>query len=639
MNKNTPSQIFADYERGKNYKSCLGKHGLYEQSKMNERFFVGDQWWNANCGSDRPLCRHNVIKRIGDYKISMIGSSPLTVNYSAEGVPNTVGLREQADADRAMIAEDAALMDSIYSSPTPGAEEINMMMSALSDYYKVTAERTKLESVKDQALRNSYISGTGVVYVYWDPTVKTGLYADETHTAPIMGDIRCEVLDIENVNFGDPGLDNVQDQPYILIAQRKSVEEVKREAKRNNRPKEVIDSIKSDMDYSYQAGERGELEPEGSCKTTVITKLWKEFDDAGSYTIKGIRVCSGVVIRKEWDLKIRMYPIAVFPWERRRNCIYGESEITYLIPNQIAINRMLTASVWAVMLMGMPIMAVNRNLIPDQVISNNPGQLLEFTGMSEEINSAIKYFAPPSFSPNFDNNIMSLISNTLTQSGANDAALGDIRPDNTSAIIAVREAATMPLQIFNNRYHQFCEDIARIFAEFWIMLYGKRSLKIEDTSGVWYMPFDGERYRDLILSVKVDVGASTLWSEAQSIQTLDNLFGNQVINTVQYLERLPKGIIPDIGGLIKEMKQADEASKAAAQQQMMQQPEASSTNGLPAQTQDVAGGLPDQSGEIPEGMVQELLSSLSEEERDIFLSLSPDEQLSMIEKAMGGAKQ
>ena len=62
--KQTPEAIFDAYEKGKNYKSGLGKHGLFEQAKINERFFVGDQWYGADCGNDRPLVRHNIVKRI-----------------------------------------------------------------------------------------------------------------------------------------------------------------------------------------------------------------------------------------------------------------------------------------------------------------------------------------------------------------------------------------------------------------------------------------------------------------------------------------------------------------------------------------------------------------------------------------------
>ena len=557
-----PGRIAEEYAIGVRFKQGLGTHGLYEQNKINERFFVGDQWYGANCGNDRPLVRHNVIKRIGDYKLAVVGSSPIAVNYSAEGVPNTIGEKEKIHRIREEMAagEIAGL---IINTEIPTDEEINLIMSSLSDYFRVTAERVKFDDLKETALRNAYQSGTGILYTYWDDRIRTGLYADESQSTPIVGDIGCEVLDIENVYFGDPNLDDVQGQPYILIAQRKSVAAVRREARRNGVPEFEIDKIQTDRDTGNMAGDISELEPDESHKTTLLTKFWKEWDkDGKNYKIMAVKTCCGVTVRKKWDMKIRLYPLAKFSWERRRNCAYGESEITYLIPNQIAINRMITASVWAVMMMGMPIMIINGDTVPGE-ITNDPGQIIRIYGDQNDVASAVRYVNPPNFSPNFDNNIASLINNTLTQSGANDAALGDIRPDNTSAIIAVREAATMPLQQVQARFYSFCEDVARIWAEFWVMLYGDRKLKIEDDTGTWYMPFKADRYKNLLISTRVDVGASNLWSESQSIRTLDNLFDRQVIDVIQYLTRLPKGTIPNLNGLIRDLQAANRAVSAA----------------------------------------------------------------------------
>lgn len=571
-----PERIFAEYESGRDFKAGLGKHGIYKQGKINERFYVGDQWHGAQCGTDRPLVRNNVIKRIGDYKIAVISSNPVTVNYSVEGVPNTIDIRNAVVDEKNAFAR-GQMNASAESMGLPPEEELNVVMSALTDYFKTTAERVKLDDLKEQTLRNAYIAGTGVLYTYWDDRIQTGLYADESRTVPITGDIACEVLDIENVYFGDPNQYDVQAQPYILIAQRKSVKELRMEARKNGRPADDIDAIKPDRDTEYMAGDRADEEPEVSKKATVITKLWKEWDkDGGGYRIKACMAVRGAVIRKEWDTRLRLYPIAVFRWERRRNCAYGESEITYLIPNQIAINRMITASVWAVLMLGMPLTLVNKNMIPYARISNEPGQIVEVEniGTGESIGNALGYVNPPNFSPAFDNNISSLISNTLSQSGANDAALGDVRPDNTSAIIAVREAATMPMQTVKNRFYSFLEDVARIWADMWVSLYGKRSLKIEDENGVWYMPFDGEAYKSLIISAKIDVGASTMWSEIQSINTLDNLLAQQIITPLQYLERLPKGSVPDVNGLIREMQQASMSAGAGVSAQDV-------VNGLP----------------------------------------------------------
>lgn len=596
-----PEQIFEEYETGRTFKSGLGRKGLYEQGKINERFYIGDQWHGARCGNDRPLVRHNVIKRIGDYKMAVVASNPVTVNYSVEGVPNTVGI-----SDRARDERDAFAQGQISPQETmglPPEEELAVTMTALSDYFKTTAERVKFDDLKEQALRNAYVSGTGVLYTYWDDKIRTGLYADESGTTPIQGDIACEVLDIENVYFGDPNLYDVQAQPYIIIAQRKSVADLQREARRNGRSEAEIDAIKPDRDTGYMAGDMSEDEPEDSRKATVLTKFWKEWAKDGTCKIMASVAVRGATIRYRWDTKLRLYPLAVFRWERRRNCAYGESEITYLIPNQIAINRMLTASVWAVMMLGMPLTLVNGDVV-NQPITNDPGQIIKINGTSEDMLNAVRYVNPPNFAPAFDNNIASLISNTLTQSGANDAALGDVRPDNTSAIVAVREAATMPMQTVQNRFYSFVEDVARVWAEMWVTMYGWRSLKIEDENGVWYMPFDGEKYRDLLISVKVDVGASALWSEIQSVNTLDNLLASQIITPKQYLERLPKGSVPNLSGLIREMQEAQRAQEEAAMQAPEQQ-------GVDAQS--IIDGLPP-------------------EYRQAFDSVPPEQQAAMLQE-------
>jgi hypothetical protein len=67
--KKKPNEIFEEYEQGMDYKASLGNRGIADQSKMNERFYVGDQWHGVQAGNSRPLVRRNIIKRIGEYKI------------------------------------------------------------------------------------------------------------------------------------------------------------------------------------------------------------------------------------------------------------------------------------------------------------------------------------------------------------------------------------------------------------------------------------------------------------------------------------------------------------------------------------------------------------------------------------------
>lgn len=550
--------IWSEYEAGQQYKNGIGDKGIHDQSRINERFFVGDQWHGVNAGNEKPLTRRNIIKRIGEYKMSTIGSAPIAVNYSAEGVPDTTDVNERAAVKQQMFAGEIPQGD-------VSDVEISVVMNALTDYFKITAERLKYDDKKDQLLRNAYISGTGILYTYWDSSIRTGLYADEGRTMAIKGDIACEVLDIENVVFGDPNNEEVESQPYIIIARRLDIEAVRREAEKYGMPTEDIVPDGANG-YYRNAGDRGEDEPVDSKRVTVLTKLYKKYDDEGNCTVWGKTVTEKAVIRPEWNLLIHRYPIAKFVWERRRSCAYGDSEITYQIPNQIALNQAHSISVWAMQNTGMPKTIINGDLIPDG-ISNDPAEVVKIYGSAEDMMGAIRYVAPPNYGAAFINFTDAFAQNVLMDNGANDAALGNFRPDNATAIVQAREAAMAPMQIYQNRFYSANEDVARIWADFWITMYGKRSIKINDNGITRYMVFDAERYKDLVITARIDVGASTLWSEAVSIANLGNLLTSQLISFTEYLERIPKGLIPNVSGLINSRKQQEQQAQMQAQMQ------------------------------------------------------------------------
>lgn len=561
--KTNPKSIFEEYKSGNDYKSSIGDSGIFEQSKINERFFVGDQWYGAQCGNKRPLVRRNIVKRIGEYKISSVGAAPVTVNYSADGVPNTNDIKKQS------VNVSQGMMSADYMPKSQKADEVEIsaVTDALSKYQKTCAERVQFNIKNEQLLRNAYISGTGIAYTYWDNDIDTGLYADIGQTKKIKGDIAFEVLDAENVVFGEPNNLEVQNQPYILISQRLDVVSVRREAKNNGLQ---INDIVPDGSTEYNSGDRGESEPTDSRRVTVITKLYKEWSEDGNVCkVMAVKVTEKATVREPWDTGLTMYPIAVFQWERRRSCIYGDSEITYLIPNQIAINRMLTAECWSALSVGMPKLIVNNDVISeDTQITNDPGQIIRANiGFENGVHNAMHYVSPAPWLSQYQVAVNDLSANTLGDSGANDAALGNVRPDNAAAIIQMREAALQPMQIYQNRYYAFVEEVARIWADFWLNKYGKRALKVTTRNGTEYFAFDSSRYKNLVMTARVDVGASTLWSESVVISTLNNLLNAGIITAKQFLERIPQGFVPKLTELI------DDISKQEEQQLQSQQNE------------------------------------------------------------------
>lgn len=464
---NTPKEIFKEYETSRNYKLSLGEKGLYQQNDINRRFYMGDQWYGANVGADRPLVRHNIIKRIGEYKMGELISDKVHIRYTAEGISylnkenkDTHTLKSQVAAGEYTFKENA------------DDSEVRMLSEALSSYLEVTNQKLHFDSKAADILKNSFISGTGILYTYWDNE------ADGS-----KGDIACEVLPVENVYFADYSEESVEKQPYIIIVTHCETNLLRRTAaKWGGQPERIKPDSFSDT------------------KTTVFTKLYKEYKN-NSVTVMAVTVSENALIRPAYSTHLSRYPLNVFQWEKKDNCILGESEVTYLLPNQIAINRMLTASVWASMSMGMPIMTVNGDTVTGE-ITNDPGQIIKIYGTNEDVAGAIHFVSPPDFSANFSTGISDLITNTLEGSGAGMTTLGKINYNNTAAIQSLSQVSGVSMASLILRYRAFLEEVALLWLDFWTAKYGRRSILIEDTNGQWYFPFDSSRYSNIHFHAK-----------------------------------------------------------------------------------------------------------------------------------------
>ena len=162
--------------------------------------------------------------------------------------------------------------------------------------------------------------------------------------------------------------------------------------------------------------------------------------------------------------------------------------------------------------------------------------------------------------------------------GASDVAMGDSRPDNTSAIIALQRAANTPMEMTKQNMHQCVEDQARIWQDMMSVRYGVRMVEVSmsmDEPGAqplgmqlpvqsFLIPFDFATLKNFPVAIKQDVGASSYWSEMANMQTLDNLLMNNRITLEQYLERLPNGYISKKQELIQQVKAMSAAPPSRA---------------------------------------------------------------------------
>lgn len=515
MTGKTADEIRAEYNRAVAYNTSLD---LYEQIKKNENFFIGRQWEGLNA-PDLPKPVVNVLKRVVSYFISMIVSDDIGISMT----------------------------------PFAGGAQGEIAARVTESETQRVFERMNLKSILRDCIRNAAVDGDACLYFYFDPELETGQM--------VKGDVACELIDNTNVYFGNPYSWEVQRQPYLLLARRKSVEAVREYARGKGLSKGEIDNIRPDGDTNeYTVNDM-----RSESLVTVITKLWKE-----NGTVRATEVANDVILRPEWDLQYRLYPVAYMSWDRIKNSYHGRAAITGLIPNQIAINQLFAMGIHSVKTNAFPRIFYDGTKIKEW--SNRIGQAIKTAG---DPNQAIATnWRGADMSGQVMQLIEALIQKTLEFMGASDSALGNVDPKNTSAIIATQKASAMPLELQKMAFYQFVEDGVRVMIDVMSCDYGQRECIFEQDGQKIYLPFDFSSIQGANFRLNVDIGEASYWAETVQLQTMDNLFQKGVIqDAVTYLESIPDHYIRGKGKIIEALKrqQAAPAMQTQMHQQAMQQ--------------------------------------------------------------------
>ena len=247
----------------------------------------------------------------------------------------------------------------------------------------------------------------------------------------------------------------------------------------------------------------------------------------------------------------------------------------------------------------MSMISINRTAFPKFIydktrishLDNGVGRAI---GVAGTVDNAIKAVDTGHIEPQVFQYIQAAVSQSEESLGATEAALGEGKAYNTSAILSLQKAASTPQELTKQNLYQQIEDLARIWLEFMAEYYGKRTVDMPLTDELRTLfeqkqqldaemglptqeipqtapvDFDFKMLKNHPFSVKIDVGASSYYSEVSSLSTLDNLLLNGHINVVQYLEHIPDGTVAGRRELIEELKQQME-QQAAQQQAMMEQ--------------------------------------------------------------------
>lgn len=480
-------------------------------------------------------------------------------NVEANGLitPTFNFLKRVVMFDVASITSDNLKIVASLLAHTENTDELIPAVNVVNEEFDALTERIEVTHKAKEFARNAAVDGDGCLYTYWDDEAETGQEA--------KGEINTEVLDNTDVFFGNPTEREVQKQPYIIIRSQLPTREVMIRAKDNG--SQDWEAIQPDSEFANVMDSAKIVDD----MTTLILILWR---DPETKTIWGYECTKDAEVKEAWDLEIKLYPIVWLSWNYVKNSYHGQGMITGLLNNQIFVNRAWAMSMISMMKTAYPKFAIDGTRIAG--LDNRVGGVIKVNGSPD---NAIKAIDPPSINPQVAQYIQLAIDETEKCLGATAVALGDTRPDNTSAIIALQRAAATPIELTKQNLYKCIEDLYRIYLEFMSAYYGKRKVDTEvpDKVAEAYQyvgaevpdtipaTFDFSELKDHPMTLKLDVGASSYYSEMASINTLDNLFIQaKAIDIIQYLERIPDGYIPDRRGLIQDLK-------AQRQQMMMQQ--------------------------------------------------------------------
>ncbi len=530
------TNIWALYQKSVSYCRMIG---MYGDTDLNYRMYNGDQWYGLKVKGVEKV-QYNFIKPIVRYKTGVILSNLYAINYSSENIENKK-FRKEA---------------------TKICEMLNKKASTIweRDYMD-----TKLRTV----VKDAAINDEGVMYVR---------YSDEDG-APVN-----EVINKNDIYYGNENDEDIQSQPYILLKQRKPVSEVKLIAGALGVSEKEIDHIIGDMDNIEEAGEAAKYEKDNMC--TVVTKLYKK-----DGTVHFAQATRTVDLKKDINTGLRYYPVAHFVWEEKKGSARGEGEVRQLIPNQLETNKTAMRRAITVKNTAYPQKIANMDKIANPSAVGQVGGIVKVKGGAaiDDVAKILANLNPAQMSSDVEKLQNELIATTRELAGAGDIATGDINPESASgrAILAVQQASQQPLTEHLQYLKAFVEDLARIWLDMLIVynnsiiLYeevtdpgtGKEDINVKEVSKT--------SLEELKASVKVDItpkGAFDRYAQEQSMENLltSGLFNTQRIPELKlYIKTLDDdSVMPKqkLEELIEEWE--NEQSKIAAmnaQAQLMQQ--------------------------------------------------------------------
>ena len=497
MISQTTSDIWKKYEKGIDW---MHKNSLYTDTETFYNMFEGRQWEGIDSG-DEKLSQHNFIQPVCKHKIAMIAMQNMTINYS----PLNTG-------------EDQV----IY----------RQACDILNEFAASKWELKKMDAKAWEIVKQGCIGGDSYLFFY-------------------NSELDSQLIDRTNIYLSDEQCNDLQKQKYILIYERRFIDDVKADAKKYGLKKEELDLITSDEDTDTLPSNVQGNEVKSGDKCSCLLYLTKK--DGKIYVARSTKQ---VIYQPETLIEgLTLYPIVNFLWSSKRYSSRGIGEVEPLVNNQINTNKLLARREINIKMTGFAKPVYNTEMIANPNDIDKIGTKIGIKGNVNKVQDAFMYMSPAAVSS--DAKVMQdeLINVSRDLANAGDSATGNINPEKASgaAIIAVKDQQAISSTQTTAAYKQFIEDISNVWLDMWIA-YNPNGLTVdlEQDDELTQETIPAEVLQKLQVNVRIDISPTNPFSKFAREQSLENALAAGHIEFAEYVEALdddanaPKGKFEDI---------------------------------------------------------------------------------------------
>lgn len=573
--------------------------GILRDAKRSIEFYEGRQWgdFKGKLPFEKP--RVNIIQNIIDGKVASINQKVFKINYVVDN--------DQASTNKVTNFTD-------YQLKEMDIEGLNMRSSY-----------------------DALLKGTAVLYSFWNED-KIGTMGN------VEGAVETVLIDIKDIAVSNPNEKDIQKQEWVILRSRESVDYVKQccEDLTDEEKDEWIHSKPYETPYSNDFEQDDEemcfsylkmFRQDGEVYFEKATDnfLYQEARSSNPLTMKeaikrkkskieetdtdktiyeeepvnrrtmdsineGDELTTGEVMENKY--KANQYPVVIYSFIERDNCIFGLSLVEQLIPTQKIINQLIATNVLTAVKSAMPTLIVKEGALGTANIdlSKPNGIIVDRSGYG--VSDAIKVLNAGTIPTTHYELAQSMINLTKDVYRANDI-LNDGRAISSNmsgvAISQLTQIRDMPIAQYQQTLSRAIGRLGKVLEMFYKLFYRNKRFSYElsdsqlaemananpgiDQNALTHSQsdiFNGAEYLDTPFSITVEVGETSKFSELVLSATLETLFLNGVISNLStedllmYTELVPEYMFPKKAEF-KRLIMKKQNSIVAQQQQQIEQ--------------------------------------------------------------------